>query len=106
MTLSSGVIHCIETHSRRHPLYIKVFNTYQVVWEMATQCHFPELHGLEDGTVPATFQIIYLVESLCHSTLCLPFNAARNFQIGWKPAPTQPKPLERGTAETNLKEVL
>lgn len=27
-------------------------------------------------------------------------------QIGWKPAPTQPKPLERGSGKTNLKEVL
>ncbi|KAF8592760.1 S-adenosyl-L-methionine-dependent methyltransferase [Ramaria rubella] len=52
----------------------------------AASAIYKELHGLEDGTVPATFQIIYL--------------------IGWKPAPTQPKPLERGSADTNLKEVL
>jgi len=52
----------------------------------AASAIYQELHGNGDGTVPATFQVIYM--------------------IGWKPAPTQPKPLERGTAETNLKEVL
>lgn len=29
-----------------------------------------------------------------------------SLQIGWKPAPTQPKPLERGSAKTKLKDVL
>ncbi|KDQ08869.1 hypothetical protein BOTBODRAFT_117885 [Botryobasidium botryosum FD-172 SS1] len=47
---------------------------------------YQALHGNEDGTIPATFQVV--------------------FMIGWKPAPTQPKPLERGSAQTNLKEVL
>lgn len=45
-----------------------------------------ELYGNEDGTVPATFQMIFF--------------------IGWKPAPNQPKPLERGSAKTSLKDVL
>ncbi|KAH8118662.1 S-adenosyl-L-methionine-dependent methyltransferase [Phellopilus nigrolimitatus] len=45
-----------------------------------------ELHGNKDGTVPATFQVIFV--------------------IGWKPAPDQPKPLERGTGKTNLIDVL
>ncbi|KAK8853318.1 hypothetical protein IAR55_004022 [Kwoniella newhampshirensis] len=40
----------------------------------------------EDGSVPATFSII--------------------FMIGWKPGPNQPKPLERGSAQTNLKDIL
>ncbi|KAJ7498507.1 S-adenosyl-L-methionine-dependent methyltransferase [Mycena latifolia] len=44
------------------------------------------LHGNEDGSVPATFQIIYM--------------------IGWKPAPTQPQPLERGTGKVPLGEIL
>ncbi|KAH7909452.1 S-adenosyl-L-methionine-dependent methyltransferase [Hygrophoropsis aurantiaca] len=52
----------------------------------AASAIYKELHGNEDGSIPATFQIIYM--------------------IGWKPAPTQPKPLERGTAQTNLKDVL
>lgn len=47
---------------------------------------YKEMHGSEDGTIPATFQIIYM--------------------IGWKPAPTQPKPLERGSGKVNLKDVL
>lgn len=31
---------------------------------------------------------------------------ANTLQIGWKPAPTQPEPLERGTGKVNLKDVL
>jgi len=53
---------------------------------VAASSIYKELHGNEDGTIPATFQVIYL--------------------IGWKPSPTQPKPLERGSGKTNLKEVL
>ncbi|KAF8505729.1 S-adenosyl-L-methionine-dependent methyltransferase [Russula emetica] len=52
----------------------------------AASAIYKELHGQEDGTVPATFQVIYL--------------------IGWKPALQQPKPLERGSGKTNLKDVL
>ncbi|KAJ3923737.1 S-adenosyl-L-methionine-dependent methyltransferase [Lentinula edodes] len=52
----------------------------------AASAIYKELHGNEDGTVPATFQVI--------------------FMIGWKPAPTQPRPLERGSGKTNLKDVL
>ncbi|KAF7789455.1 hypothetical protein EIP86_000400 [Pleurotus ostreatoroseus] len=47
---------------------------------------YKELHGNEEGHIPATFQIIYV--------------------IGWKPAPSQPKALDRGTGQTSLKEVL
>ncbi|GJE87485.1 S-adenosyl-L-methionine-dependent methyltransferase [Phanerochaete sordida] len=47
---------------------------------------YQAMHQNEDGSVPATFQVIYV--------------------IGWKPAPSQPKALERGTGQTNLKEVL
>lgn len=52
----------------------------------AASAIYKELHGKEDGSVPATFQVIYM--------------------IGWKPSPDQPKPLERGSAQTNLKDVL
>ncbi|KAG2156366.1 S-adenosyl-L-methionine-dependent methyltransferase [Suillus clintonianus] len=52
----------------------------------AASAIYKELHGNEDGSVPATFQIIYM--------------------IGWKPSPNQPKPLDRGSAQTNLKDVL
>ncbi|KIJ69849.1 hypothetical protein HYDPIDRAFT_178281 [Hydnomerulius pinastri MD-312] len=52
----------------------------------AASAIYKELHGQEDGSIPATFQIIYM--------------------IGWKPSPTQPKPLERGSAQTSLKDVL
>ncbi|KAF5332008.1 hypothetical protein D9758_014578 [Tetrapyrgos nigripes] len=52
----------------------------------AASAIYKELHGNEDGTIPATFQVV--------------------FMIGWKPAPSQPKPLERGSGKMNLKEVL
>ncbi|KAK2465958.1 hypothetical protein APHAL10511_001599 [Amanita phalloides] len=52
----------------------------------AASAIYKELHGNEDGSIPATFQIIYM--------------------IGWKPGPSQPKPLERGSAGINLQEVL
>ncbi|KAI9179953.1 hypothetical protein H9P43_005314 [Blastocladiella emersonii ATCC 22665] len=48
---------------------------------------YQAMHGNPDGnSVPATFQVIYL--------------------IGWKPSPTQPKPLARGSAQVNLKDIL
>lgn len=55
---------------------------------LAADAIYRSLHGNidGDGTVPATFSIIYL--------------------IGWKPDPSQPKPLKRGSAEQNLKDVL
>ncbi|KAI7859632.1 S-adenosyl-L-methionine-dependent methyltransferase [Circinella umbellata] len=53
---------------------------------MAAASIYKELHGNPDGTVPATFQIIYM--------------------IGWKPSPTQPLPKKRGSATTSLKDVL
>lgn len=45
-----------------------------------------ELYGNEDGSVPATFQIIFFV--------------------GWKPSDSQPQPLARGSAKMSLKDVL
>ncbi|KZO98182.1 S-adenosyl-L-methionine-dependent methyltransferase [Calocera viscosa TUFC12733] len=53
---------------------------------IAASAIYEALHGSEDGTVPATFQVIYV--------------------IGWKPAPTQPKALDRGAGKTNLRDVL
>jgi NADH dehydrogenase [ubiquinone] 1 alpha subcomplex assembly factor 5 len=44
------------------------------------------LYGNEDGSVPATFQIIFFV--------------------GWKPSDSQPQPLARGSAKMSLKDVL
>ncbi|THG97486.1 hypothetical protein EW026_g4531 [Hermanssonia centrifuga] len=52
----------------------------------AASAIYKELHANEDGSIPATFQVIYV--------------------IGWKPAPTQPKALERGTAKTKLTDIL
>ncbi|KAK2576681.1 hypothetical protein KPH14_005342 [Odynerus spinipes] len=56
---------------------------------MAAAAIYNELYGKtkEDGTsyVPATFQII--------------------FMLGWKPHPSQPKPLERGSGQISLKDL-
>ncbi|EIW68938.1 hypothetical protein TREMEDRAFT_31269 [Tremella mesenterica DSM 1558] len=54
---------------------------------LAAEGIYKEMYGSDaEPGVPATFQIIYL--------------------IGWKPGPTEPKPLERGTGRTSLKDVL
>ncbi|GJJ69721.1 NADH dehydrogenase [ubiquinone] 1 alpha subcomplex assembly factor 5 [Entomortierella parvispora] len=53
---------------------------------MAAAAIYKEIYGNPDGSVPATFQILYM--------------------IGWKPSPTQNKPLERGTAKHSLKDHL
>ncbi|GAA5964231.1 hypothetical protein JCM8115_002841 [Rhodotorula mucilaginosa] len=47
---------------------------------------YKELHGLEDGSIPATFQIMHM--------------------IGWKPDPSQPKPAKRGSGRTNIADVI
>ncbi|KAK3061154.1 hypothetical protein LTS18_006897, partial [Coniosporium uncinatum] len=47
---------------------------------------YRELHGNEDGSVPATFRMIYM--------------------IGWKEAPGQAKPLDRGSGMVSIKDVL
>ncbi|KAI8086002.1 S-adenosyl-L-methionine-dependent methyltransferase [Halteromyces radiatus] len=53
---------------------------------LAAASIYKELHGNEDGTIPATFQIIYM--------------------IGWKPSETTPLPKKRGSANASLKDVL
>ncbi|KAI9254993.1 S-adenosyl-L-methionine-dependent methyltransferase [Helicostylum pulchrum] len=45
-----------------------------------------KLHGQPDGSIPATFQIIYL--------------------IGWKPSENTPSPKKRGSANASLKDIL
>ncbi|KAK0705072.1 S-adenosyl-L-methionine-dependent methyltransferase [Lasiosphaeris hirsuta] len=47
---------------------------------------YRQLHGNEDGTIPATFRIIHM--------------------IGWSEGADQPKPLPRGSGQVNLKEIL
>ncbi|CAN6617816.1 hypothetical protein TRVA0_007S00870 [Trichomonascus vanleenenianus] len=53
---------------------------------IAAESIYRALHGDSDGSLPATFRIIYM--------------------IGWKPSETQQKPLKRGSAQVNLKEAL
>jgi len=47
---------------------------------------YREMHGNADGTVPATFRLIYM--------------------IGWKEGKNQQKPLQRGTGMFSIKDVL
>ncbi|WVQ77472.1 hypothetical protein IAR50_007158 [Cryptococcus sp. DSM 104548] len=53
---------------------------------VAASSIYQELFGNEDGTVPATFSIIFL--------------------IGWKPGPNQPQPSKRGSGQSSLQDVL
>lgn len=53
---------------------------------LANEAIYRELHGNEDGSIPATFRIIYM--------------------IGWHDSPDQPSPLARGSGEINLKDIL
>ncbi|KAI0455065.1 S-adenosyl-L-methionine-dependent methyltransferase [Xylaria acuta] len=53
---------------------------------LATDAIYRELHGNEDGTLPATFRMIYM--------------------IGWKESQDQALPLPRGSGEINLKDIL
>ncbi|KAJ2375642.1 hypothetical protein H4S02_008166 [Coemansia sp. RSA 2611] len=52
---------------------------------LAASAIYKEMYGNEDGTIPATFQVIYM--------------------IGWKPDPSQPKPLARGSGQVSLGEM-
>jgi NADH dehydrogenase [ubiquinone] 1 alpha subcomplex assembly factor 5 len=53
---------------------------------LATEGIYRELHGNPDGSLPATFRIIYM--------------------IGWRESADQAKPLPRGSGEINLKDML
>jgi len=53
---------------------------------IAAEAIYKELHGNKDGSIPATFSVIYM--------------------IGWKEAQGQPQPIERASAKINLKDVL
>ncbi len=50
---------------------------------LAAAAIYQELYGEEDGSVPATFQVVYM--------------------IGWTPHESQPKPKKRGSAQQSLK---
>jgi len=52
----------------------------------AAEAIYRELHGNEDGSVPATFRLIYM--------------------IGWKAGPNQREPLERGSGMVSIKDIL
>ncbi|CAH1262816.1 arginine-hydroxylase NDUFAF5, mitochondrial-like [Branchiostoma lanceolatum] len=49
---------------------------------MAAAAVYKDMYGNEDGTIPATFQLLYM--------------------IGWKPHKSQPKPAKRGSATASF----
>jgi NADH dehydrogenase [ubiquinone] 1 alpha subcomplex assembly factor 5 len=53
---------------------------------LANEAIYRELHGNGDGTIPATFRMIYM--------------------IGWKEGPNQSQPLARGSGQVNMKDIL
>ncbi|OAA59277.1 Methyltransferase type 12 [Cordyceps fumosorosea ARSEF 2679] len=53
---------------------------------LANDAIYRELHGNEDGSIPATFRIIYM--------------------IGWREGENQPQPLARGSGQASLKDLL
>ncbi|KAG9242301.1 S-adenosyl-L-methionine-dependent methyltransferase [Calycina marina] len=53
---------------------------------LANEGIYRELHGNPDGTIPATFRLIYM--------------------IGWKEGPNQSEPLARGSGQTNISDIL
>jgi NADH dehydrogenase [ubiquinone] 1 alpha subcomplex assembly factor 5 len=53
---------------------------------LANEGIYRELHGNGDGTIPATFRMIYM--------------------IGWKEGPNQSQPLPRGSGEINISDIL
>ncbi|KAH6713532.1 S-adenosyl-L-methionine-dependent methyltransferase [Leptodontidium sp. MPI-SDFR-AT-0119] len=53
---------------------------------LANEGIYRELHGNEDGSLPATFRMIYM--------------------IGWKEGPNQAEPLARGSGDINIKDIL
>lgn len=52
---------------------------------IAASAAYQSIYGKPDKSIPATFQIIYM--------------------IGWKPHPYQPKPLPRGSAQKSFKDL-
>lgn len=52
---------------------------------LAMAAAYQELYGNPDGSIRATFQIIYM--------------------IGWAPERSQPRPLERGSASHSLRDI-
>jgi NADH dehydrogenase [ubiquinone] 1 alpha subcomplex assembly factor 5 len=52
---------------------------------LAAAALYQQMYGLEDGSVSATFQVIYM--------------------IGWSPDDSQPKPCQRGSASRSLRDL-
>jgi len=53
---------------------------------LATASMYQTMYGLSDESIPATFQV--------------------NYMIGWSPHTSQQQPLNRGSGEVSLKDVV
>lgn len=61
---------------------------------------YQNMYGNADGTVPATFQVIYMIGKFIASA-----ERRRSCGVGWKPDSSQPKPLARGSATASFKDL-
>ena len=68
---------------------------------LATASIYQTMYGLEDGLVPATFQVSS--DTFCNKTLRCAYQVI--YLIGWAPHPSQNAPLRRGSAQKSLKEI-
>lgn len=66
----------------------KVTNSYLAVFlfdpELISR-RFKEMYGKEDGSLPATYQVL--------------------FMIGWRPGKDMPQPAKRGSATMSIKDI-
>ena len=80
---------------------------------VAAAAAYQALHGRPDGAVPATFQVCLVLAGLVGverqvTAVILVFSIRHPqivYLIGWKPHPSQPQPLPRGSAKASLTEL-
>ena len=66
---------------------------------MAAEGIYRELHGEEpQGDIPSDVEV--------QGGKVLPATFRLIYMIGWKEGPNQPKPLQRGSGETSMKDIL
>lgn len=63
-----------------------------------------ELYGLEDGTIPATFQVTD-VTMFVSTRLSCAHPPQIVYMLGWKPHPSQQQPLRRGCGTKKVGEL-
>jgi NADH dehydrogenase [ubiquinone] 1 alpha subcomplex assembly factor 5 len=74
----------LQAMGENNALFLRKSYTSRDVF-IAAAAAYKSIYGNQDGSIPATFQIIYL--------------------IGWKPHHSQPHPLKRGSAQKSFKDL-